>query len=188
MTAYTLFGQPASPATIISDANPYTFGVQVSVSQPATLTAVWFYSAPSAEILPATIALYAASGGSLIHSEAATWSGAAASGWVRAAFSSPPSLSASTAYEVCAYQGTAGVWYSATSHYWDSGAGSGGITSGPLSAPNSAGAVNGQDCFFSGTPLTFPNTAFNAGNYWVDAEVTVSAAPAASGLFMAGIA
>ncbi len=178
MATYTLFGQEATGTTVTSDHTSYTFGVQFSVSQAATLTGIWFYSASDADTgsLPATIALFAVTGQSLVHQETATWSGAAASGWVRAPFSSPPSLTASVSYKG-AVLGTSGVnWYSATSHYWDSGAGSGGITSGPLSAPNNAGGDGGQDTFNAGGSLTYPDTSFNAANYWVDVEVSAAAA------------
>ena len=177
MTSYTLFSQGATGASLTSDANPYTFGVQFSVSQPSlTLTAIWFYSAATAASLPATIALYVVSGQTLVSSQAATWSGAAASGWVRAAWTSPPALTASASYKACVFD-SAGVgpgWYSATANYWSSGPGSGGITSGPLSAPNNAGGDGGQDTFASPS-LAYPASSFNAGNYWVDPEVTTAA-------------
>ena len=172
MAVYTLFGQPAAPATGVSDAGAYTFGVQFSVSQSVPLTAIWFYSAPGFTVLPGTIALYAVSGGSLVHSESASWSGAAGSGWVRAPFSSPPSLASSTSYKGAVLYTGGSNWYSATAHYWDSGPGAGGITSGPLSAPNNAGGDGGQDTFNSGSSLTYPSGSFNAGTYWLDVEVT----------------
>jgi Domain of unknown function (DUF4082) len=171
MGNFTLFGQPASPATLTSDAVGYTMGVQFSVSQSATLTAIWFFSATGAAVLPGTILLYAVSGTSLVHSETASWSGAAGSGWVQALFSSPPSLTASTNYKAAVAQSSAANWYSTTANYWSSGAGSGGITNGPLSAPNNAGGDGGQATFNTSVPA-YPNTSFNAGNYWVDPQVT----------------
>ena len=177
MTSHTLFGQPPTPATLTTDHDSYTMGVQFSVSAPVTLTAIWFYSAGGAGALPATIALYAVSGASLVHSEAATWSSGASAGWVRAAFASPPSLTPATDYKACAFYPGGTDWYSVTAHYWDSGPGAGGITSGPLSAPASAGGDGGQDTFntnglSSGGVLAYPASSFNAGNYWVDPEVT----------------
>jgi len=186
VTVYTLFGQSGAP-TLVVDAGSYTMGVQFSVSSPGcTLTGIWFYSAVGALNLPATIALYQVSGTSLVTSQGdagspVSWSGAIASGWVRAGFTSPPSLTASTAYKACVLgnvSGTSGNWYAATASYWSSGAGASGITSGPLSAPNDAGSSPGQDSFFSSTVLTYPDTSFNATNYWVDPEVTVSAVTA----------
>lgn len=177
MTAYTLFGQPANPATLTSDSADYTMGVQFSVSQAGcTLTAVWFWSAPGAAGLPETIALWAVTGQSLVHSETASWSGAAGSGWVKATFASPPSLTASTAYKASVFSNSGNFFYSGTSHYWDTGAGSAGITNGPLSAPSNAGAAQGQDTFTSGSVMAYPATSFNASNYWVDPEITTGGA------------
>lgn len=185
MTAYTLFGQPPSPAALASDTSDYTMGVQFSVSVPCPLTAVWFWSAAGAGALPETIALFAVSGQSLLHSEAASWSGAAGSGWVRAPFSSPPALAAATAYKAAVFANSGEFFYSGTSHYWDtSGPGAAGITSGPLSAPDSAGADGGQDTFTVGSALAYPATSFGAANYWVDPEITASSLPAA-GLLLA---
>ena len=75
MTAYTLFGQSGG-GTITVDDNAYTFGVQFSVSQAATLTGIWWYSPSGAGALPTVIALYAVTGTALVHSETASWSGA----------------------------------------------------------------------------------------------------------------
>ena len=177
MAVYTLFGQPASPATLTSDATAYTMGVQFSVNvSGSTLTGIWFYSGTGATNLPATIALYAVSGTSLVHSETPSWSGAAGSGWVRSSFASPPSLTASTNYKACVfYNPTGDNWYSHTANYWDTGAGSGGITNGPLSAPNNAGASGGQDTFTQAGSLSYPSSSFGASNYWVDPEVTTPA-------------
>jgi Domain of unknown function (DUF4082) len=179
VTKYTLFSQTGG-GTLTSDANDYTMGVQFSVSQACTLTGIWWYSVSGATALPGTIALYSVSGGgsgTLVHSETPSWSGAAGSGWVNAEFSSPPSLTASTNYKACVgISGVAGNWYSSTSNYWSSGAGSGGITNGPLSAPNNAGGDGGQDTFHAGATLTYPATSFSAGNYWVDPEVQPSGA------------
>jgi 3D (Asp-Asp-Asp) domain-containing protein len=179
MAVYTLFSQSGS-GTLQADATAYTFGVQFTVSvSGATLTGIWFYSAASAAALPTTIALYAVSGASLVHSETPSWSAAAGTGWVRSAFSAPPSLTASTSYKACAFFSPAGQnWYSDTANYWSSGAGSGGITSGPLSAPANGGGDGGQDTFTQSGSLAYPSSSFNASNYWVDPEVT-TAAPAA---------
>jgi hypothetical protein len=112
----------------------------------------------------------------LIHSESASWSGAAGSGWVEADFSAAPSLSTGTKYVPCIFKaGTTGNWYSAEHDYWDgTGPGAGGITSsgGHLSAPNSATSVNGQGVFSGNPALSFPNSTFLATNYWVDPVFT----------------
>jgi hypothetical protein len=180
VTVYTLFGQGATGTPgVTADPTPYTMGVQFTVSvSGGTLTAVWFYSDTGAGELPENILLYAVSGGTLVHAEAASWSGAAGTGWIRAVFASPPSLTSGTAYKACVDNATVvSNWYTHTSNYWDTGAGSGGVTSGPLTAPNNAGGDGGQDTFSTSVPA-YPNTSFNAANYWVDPEITTAAPPA----------
>lgn len=178
-TVFTLFGQPATPATLFADSTDYTYGLQFTVSESCTLTAIWFYSAPGATSLPVTIALYAVTGATLIQRQGTngtptTWSGAAGSGWVRSAFASPSTLATATSYKGCILDNSASSFYAPTSHYWDTGPGSGGLTTGPITAPNNAGADGGQDSFFQGSSvLNYPNSSFNATNYWVDVEVTV---------------
>jgi hypothetical protein len=178
MTALTLFGQSGGGA-IVTDATWLTLGVQVQVNAAGyRLAAVWWDSPAGATELPTIIALFTVSGTALVHQEFPSWSGAPGSGWVRGAFASPPSLSPGTAYKACvakdAGSGTAN-WYGITAHYWDSGAGAAGITNGALSAPDNAGASPGQDSFHAAPTATYPDGSFNASNYWVDPEVTLSA-------------
>ena len=181
MAIYTLFGQPANPATLAADPTDYTMGVQFSVSAAGTLTAIWFFSAAGAVQLPGTIALFAVSGQSLVASQAASWSGAAGSGWVRAPFTVPPALAAGTAYKACIFDNAGSNFYSATLHYWDTGPGASGVTNGPLSAPNSASSAQGQDTFTVGAVLAYPATVSNAANYWVDPVVSVAVAVTVQG-------
>lgn len=173
---FTLFGQ-ASNGALAADTTTNTLGVQFSVAgvMSARLTAVWFYSAPAAVNLPTHIQLWQVSGRSNVTNPVVAWSGAAGSGWVRAAFAAPPQLTPGASYKACVLNdnGASGNWYSTTGHYWDTGAGQNGITSGPLSAPNNAGGDGGQDTFNAGATLTYPLSVFNATNYWVDPEVTV---------------
>lgn len=187
MTAYTLFGQADPGTTLTADTSPYTMGVQFSVSQDGcTLTGIWFYSASGATTLPVTIALYAVSGASLVHSEGTSvspigWSGAAGSGWVRAAFASPPPLTAGTNYKGCIFHTDPSNFYSHSANWWSSGPGSGGVSNGPLSAPDNSGADGGQDTFDSSGALAYPGSSFNAANYWVDVEITTSGSTPVSG-------
>lgn len=175
MTSYRLwpsFVPGTSPAT---DVVAYTFGVQFSTSQAGQLAAVWFYSPTGVSILPQTIALFAVGAGTPVHSEAASWSGAAGSGWVRAAFASPPALTPGSAYKACVYSPGGGDWYTGWNGYWTSGAGASGISNGPLSAPADSGASPGQDSFVNTTPLTYPGASFQGTNYWVDPEIMTAA-------------
>jgi len=171
---FTLFGQPAAPATLTADASDYDMGVAVTVSRTVQLNAIWFYSAPGAADLPQQITLWRNTGagtGVLVANQVASWSGAAGSGWVRAAFSSPPAMTAGNQYKPGILHTTLANFYSATAHYWDVGPGAGGITNGPLTGLNNASADGGQDTFIGSAALTYPNTSFNAANYWIDPEV-----------------
>lgn len=180
MTVYTLFGQTGG-GTIVSDGSTYTMGMQFTLSQPATLTGIWFYSAPTATALPAGCAIFQQTGagtGTVVagsRNDTPSWSGAAGSGWVKCTYASGPVLAAATIYKVVIEKDSSSLEYSATSHYWDSGPGASGLTSGIITAPNNAGADGGQDTFVTGSPWpAYPATSFNAANYWIDVEVTTS--------------
>ena len=175
MTAYTLYGQEATGSSLASDTDPYTSGVQFSVSEACTLTAIWYYSPSGAAVLPGTIALYEVSGTVLVASQDASWSGAAGSGWVRAPFTSPPALTASTAYKGCVFYAGGSEWYGLSDpSYYTTGAGAAGIMNGPLTAPNNAGASPGQCSYATGGSLAYPDESDAGANNWVDIEVTAS--------------
>lgn len=176
MTTYTLFGQPASPGTLQSDTAGYELGVEVYVDQPGQITGVWFFSAPGATVLPAEIAIYFAPAGGLGTNNAASWSGAAGSGWVNASFTTPAVVLPGYRYKVCVGYGGGANWYTSTAHYWDTtGPGASGLTSGPLHAPSSAASSGGGQGTFiaTATPPAYPNSTLNGTNYWIDPIVTV---------------
>lgn len=164
---FTLFGQPASFAALTSDPTGYTMGVQAVSSVPAHVRGIWWWSPPGAAVLPVHINVYDVNSQTVLHSEVASWSGAAGSGWVLASFASPVAVAAGQLFKAAIFQSAASNFYGAVAHYWDTGAGAGGISSGPLSAPNNAAAAQGQDSFFTGGEA-YPATSFNATNYGVD--------------------
>lgn len=184
VTTYDLFGQPAGFSALQNDPTDYTMGVQwdvtLSAGQTAVLSGIRFFSPPTAAVLPVTIALWAVSGQSLVHSESASWSGAAGSGWVTATFTAPPSLTSATQYKGSIFDNHGQNFYGVVAHYWDTGPGQNGVTSGPLFAPNNAGGDGGQDTFTANTILTYPASSFNAGNYGVDVVVQVTSPAAAA--------
>jgi hypothetical protein len=183
MTVYTLFGQAATGSSIAADSASYTLGMQFTLSQSATLTGIWFYSASGAGSLPYACAIYQMTGtgtGTVVSGSqnlSPSWSGAAGSGWVKCSYASGPVLAASTVYKVVVLGGSGGNWYSATPHYWDTGAGSSGQASGIITAPDSAAADGGQDSFNVSGSLAYPDGSFNATNYWIDVEVTTASTP-----------
>lgn len=186
VATYDLFGQPAGFSSLAADSTDYTMGVQWEVTlsggQTAVLAGIRWYSPAGATVLPDHIALYAVAGRSLVASQVASWSGAAGSGWVTALFGSLPALASATFYKGAILKGNggAGNFYGAIGAYWSSGLGAAGVTSGPLFAPNNAGADGGQDTFNAATSLTYPLSSFNAANYGVDVvvQVTTPAPPA----------
>lgn len=187
MAVYSVFGQAATGSSIVADTSDYTMGMQFSLSQSASLTGIWFYSAAGAATLPAACCIYLITGtntgtqvtGTVNNSP--SWSGAAGSGWVKCAYDGTVTLAPATNYRVCVYHGTGSNWYSATSGYWSSGPGQNGLTSGIITAPKASSADGAnQDAFQNpSVGLTYPTASFGSANYWVDVEVT-TAAPAAA--------
>lgn len=181
MTAFTIFGQAGAAAAVTVDNSPYTMGMQFTVSQTVTLTGIWFNSATGALELPEATAVYLMTGagtGTVVsgtQDSAPAWSGLAGSGWVKNTYNGAVSLTSGNTYKVVILGGTGGAnWYSHTANYWDTGAGSGGLTSGPITAPNNAGGDQGQDTFHQNTVQAYPDTSFAASNYWVDVELTTA--------------
>jgi hypothetical protein len=186
MAVYTLFGQSGG-AAVNDDPGGYVLGMEFSLSAAAALTGIWFYSPPTAAILPDVCGIWDVSSQDTVAGTENTspeWSGAAGSGWVKCAYDGSVTLAAATSYRV-AVEGEGGVyWYSRSGGYWaEGGAGADGLTSGIITAPASADSDVGQDSYAMST-WSYPALSNSAPNYWVDVEVT---AGAASGLLMASI-
>jgi len=190
MAIYSIFSQPSSPASLASDTDSYTLGMQFVLSADAALTGIWFHSASGAGSLPAACAIYDVSSQTIVSGTSNTspsWSGSAGSGWVKCSYAGDVTLTASTGYKVVVQRGTGANWYSATANYWSSGAGASGIISGILTAPNNTSSAGGQDTF--NTPsvgLTYPGSSYNANNYWIDVEVNVSGGGSSGGVSSQG--
>lgn len=175
-TAYTLHSQGSYGLGNGGSSSGFTLGTQFSVSQAMNLTGIWWYSGPSAAVLPTACCLWDAGTGTQIPgtlNSSPSWSGAAGSGWVKCSYSGPV-LSSGTNYVVSVfYNGGSVNWYYDLAGYWTTGAGSSGLTHGPLSAPNSASAVNGQAVFVASSgSIAFPNTTTGGYDFGVDVEVT----------------
>jgi hypothetical protein len=170
---YTLLSGVSAPS-LVSDANPYTFGIQFKVTQSnCKLTAVWFYSPSGAAQLPYAVGLYNADTSTFIYSDnTAGWSGAAGSGWVKWTLPSSQSLTSGTNYIATVVTSNNSNWYGRTQSYFSSGAGASGLTNGPLTCPNNASAVHGQMCWHAGVSMTLPVTQTNASILYVDPEIT----------------
>jgi Domain of unknown function (DUF4082)/Bacterial Ig-like domain len=95
-----------------------------------------------------------------------TFTNESASGWQEADFSSPIAVTAGTTY-VASYVAPNGG-YSYDPAYFASA----GVTNGPLTAPKSSAVSPGNGVYAYGGSPTFPNSTYNANNYWVDVVFT----------------
>jgi hypothetical protein len=155
-------------------ANNFTLGMEFSLSQACTVNNVWFYSPSGVSQLPTEIGVYNVSTTTLVASNSSpSWSGAAGSGWVKAALTA--SLAGGTNYKVVVLNGAGSpsVWNGAVASYWSTGFGGSGLTSGPITVPNNATATSpGQSSYNLGSAIAYPNTNAGPYNYGVDIEVT----------------
>ena len=175
MTTSTLFSQPASPTVDGSGTgNNGTTGLHFTVSAAGTLAGIWHFSPATSTQLPVTIGLYTTQAspatGTLVTSQAATWSGAPGSGWVFAAFTTPPSLVSGTQYMAVQFRNdTTNEWFVFDSTFtWPA---SGGV----ITAPKDTGT--GQGWFNTGTTLTFPSSQLAGTNWWMDVSVVSGGGP-----------
>lgn len=186
----------------------YVVATEIRLLQTCILNKIWYYS-PSGTVQLATACdvwsiLGANSGTQVATNQSPSWSGAAGSGWISCTFGNvtlPPG-----SYKVSVFNNAATPdgWSAkdANSNYWGTGAGSSGITSGPVFAPglssaslayvfNGAGGGNNPpfsdgsgttergQCTFSQPvsapgPDQYPYLYVDglAQNYWLDMEVT----------------
>ena len=175
----TLFSQASETVSATGSNSGGTIGLEFSVSSAGTLNALWLYSPSgwSLAALPSTIALYKVTGTSLVVSQASvTWSGSAGSGWVRAAFTSPPSLTASTNYMAAAFLGAGSNWFTYNDAYsWPA-------SNGPISAPAGQG-------FYSttATAVAYPSSQLSGYNWFLDLEVSPTGATSTGAVSLAGM-
>lgn len=177
--SYRLRPNTPFPMNMFSDsALPFTLATEFKLSQACNLNNIWFYSPSGATVLPSEIGIFNQSSQAFVsgtHVVTPTWSGAAGSGWVSASYSGVVLPSGS--YRVAVFANTGTIWNNAVNNFWGGGgAGSSGITAGPLSAPSEATAdTPGQASYHQGTSMVWPDTYNVPGNgsdYFVDVEVT----------------
>ena len=187
---------PDPPGRIADSASNFTIATEFSLGENCALGRIWFYSPSGTSQLPTGCGIWNVSTQALVAgtgNSSPAWAGAAGSGWVSCDYSGAGvTLQAGTNYKVAVVNGAASPdnWNSATIDYWSTGGGSGGISSGPLSAPNEADATSpGQGSYNLGPAFTYPATYDTGGapTYWVDVEVTPSSAAriVQSGAFLA---
>jgi hypothetical protein len=160
----SVFNSTAAPVTADSgDGGAVTVGVRVTPTQPGYITGIRFYKA-AANTGTHTGALWTATGTQLA---SGTFSGETASGWQQLNFAQPVPVRANTTY-IASYFAPQGH-YSADSQYFAShGAGV-----APIVAPQSTtSAPNGL--YKYGSSITFPSSAYQNTNYWVDVVMSTS--------------
>lgn len=162
--------------TLATDTSAATLTMQFSLTQDAELSGIWWYSASGASLLPSQCGIYRTSDQTLVTSKTAvSWSGAAGSGWVKCTFDGSVTLSANTHYKVAVFSAGGSDWYPAGNNYWSTGAGKNGLQSGIIRAPQDSqvfGPEVGQGAYHIGnTGLYYPDSTYQASNYWVDVEV-----------------
>lgn len=175
---------PATPYyTADGSASPLTLGTQFSLTQDCALNAIWWYSYSSALALPSICGIWDIATQSLVTEDGApAWTdpgggnAVAGDGWVFCDFTAAAvTLLPGNPYYVSVYQPDSVLWYCTAPGYWTPGsglAGQAGITSGPVIAPDTALAVNGQGCNTPGQ-WEFPGTNPGDGEvYYADVEVT----------------
>ena len=157
----------------LDTANNFTLGLEFSLSQPCAINNIWFYSPATVTQLPTSIGVFRVADQALIASNPApSWSGAVASGWIKAALAGTLQAGVNYKIGVCNGAGVPAIWNGASAQWWGTGFGSAGETAGPITAPNNAGASPGQGSYNAGALLTYPNTTVGPFDYGLDIEVT----------------
>lgn len=188
--SYRLWPDQPYPVNWVDDtADNFTLGCEFTLSQACALNRVWFYSQAGVTQLPTECGIWDVNTQGLVagtDNPSPSWSGSPGSGWVSCSYSGVTLPAGDYKVSVFNGAGTPAIWNPTTNLYWSAGPGSGGITNGPISAPDTSHATApGQDTYNLGASFTYPLTfapAANGANYWVDAEVTpvstVSTGPA----------
>jgi hypothetical protein len=162
--------------------SPFTLGTQFTLSRTCFLQGVWWYSYPSATVLPVMCGVWDIGSQAAVTEDGAPhWvtkpgssDAAAGSGWVFCDFTAAGvTLADGGNYVAAVFQPASGVaWWCTIAGYWSTGAGGGGILNGPLFAPPAGASVNGQGCYDTSGTWVFPGT--NPGNgevFYVDVQV-----------------
>ncbi|TBA76153.1 DUF4082 domain-containing protein [Rhizobium ruizarguesonis] len=155
-TTSSLFtGADTSGVAAANDANSVELGVKFIASASGQITGITYYR--SAQDTGTHVgSLWTASGQLLAQ---ATFISETASGWQTVSFTQPINVTAGATY-VASYHSNG--FYSATANYFTMD-----HTSGTLTAPASS-VSGGNGVYAYGTGSQFPNSSYNASNYWVD--------------------
>jgi hypothetical protein len=151
----------SSPASGLDTNLPFTLATEVRLSQACRASWLWFHSYSGSASLPTWAGVYAIAGQSLAAQNAApSWltpdgSGPATAGggWCKCALNA---TLAPGSYKAAVYNvnGGAASWSAREYGYWLTGAGSAGITSGPVSSPANGSAATAY--VYTGNPSATP--------------------------------
>ena len=165
-----------------SNSSDTVVGVIFTLSEPASLTGIWFYSVSTAGDLPGKCGIFDMTTTSFVsgtENTSPSWSGAAGSGWVKCSYNGSAVLQANHNY-IAAVAGPDGtglpVWLTYNSSY------SFPETTGIITAPVSVGTMyNGP---YNSSPgngtFDYPSSTSSGYNWWVDVEVI----PQSTGLLL----
>lgn len=175
MTDYRVWPATNGPNADAGDpASPINLGLIFQVSSTCWAKAIHFYRGALSVNGPVKGRIFLVNTQAVVSGTAVDFV-LSGTGWQTANLVSPVQLTANTSYKVAIHSDDN---YSGTGGYWATGAGVGGITNGPLTAPDAGGAPLGLGPIQQGSfrvtsdPDLYPNSYFNGGNYWVDVTVT----------------
>lgn len=176
MTDRSIFTGVSGPSSDAGDpASPIILGHIFQVSSTHWVTAIRFWRGATSINGVQKGRIFAVGSQAIVSGTAVNFPALSGTGWQVATLSTPVQLTANTSYKVCVHFTDN---YSATGGYWASGAGVGGRTDGPLTAPDAGGTPLGLGNIKQGSfavtsnPDTYPDSYFNGGNYWVDLVAT----------------
>jgi hypothetical protein len=175
MTDYRVWPATNGPNTDGGDpAAPVNLGMIFQVSSTCWAKAIHFYRGALTIGGPVKGRIFLVSSETVVSGTQVDFT-LSGTGWQTATLATPVQLTANTSYKVTIHSDDN---YTGSGHYWDVGAGVGGITNGPLTAPDAGGAPLGipppkQGSFgYTSNPDVYPDNYFGGGNYWVDLTVT----------------
>ena len=192
MATYSVFSQtlPAGTGTGGDAANQVDLGVQFNITSTGYfLDGYWFY-VPSGGVTTGSsysFRLYTTADGAtgtLVSGTTVTGSGTwTAASWVFTSLSPQVSLTTASTYVAAVTIPAATVAYQSLADYWDTGAGSGNVVNGPITAWGFNNALGKKQQPFN-EPSTggMPASEFNASFYGVDIDVTDGSVLAPAGL------
>lgn len=172
MTDRDLFPGGTGPGVTTPD-SPITLAIQFEVtSGPQWLKGFRFWRATTGTTGPIPARLYefvSASSGNPVAGTDATFT-LSGTGWQEVLLPTLIPLTVGQDYRAALHFPNG---YAATSNYFTSGPGAGGITNGPLFAPDVTGVVGGdQGSFHVSAALAYPDNSFSGDNYWVSPLIT----------------